>query len=176
MHQAETDLEENARQIRTFLLRAEEDKRRLAQRIDKLIANERVLIMELERLKRRGGGSVAGTTNNGRTSQKKATSNLEEHIAGLVQDRDYWKGQVDLLSQMLACPSIVGLRNAKPLSTGSRIGSAPKLSRSKSQRESQHKIEEDNKALQVARREVRHMKCRNSPGTAPFTRSQSLPR
>ncbi|KAM3187808.1 hypothetical protein ACTXT7_001585 [Hymenolepis weldensis] len=176
MHQAETDLEENARQIRTFLLRAEEDKRRLAQRIDKLIANERVLIMELERLKRRSGGPVAGTTNNGRTSQKKITSNLEEHIAGLVQDRDYWKGQVDLLNQMLACPSIVGLRNVKPLSTGSRIGSAPKLSRSKSQRESRHKIEEDNKTLQGTRREVRHMKCRNSSGTAPLPRSQSLPR
>ncbi|VDN97278.1 unnamed protein product [Rodentolepis nana] len=175
-HQAEADLDENARQVRTFLLRAEEDKRRLAQRIDQLITNERVLIMELERLKRRGGGPTAGTTNNGRSSQKKATGNLEEHITGLIQDRDYWKGQVELLSQMLACPSIVGLRNAKPLVTGGKIGSAPKLARSKSQRESQHKIKEDNKMLPESRGEVRHTKCRLSTGSPPFTRSQSLPR
>lgn len=45
VHQAETDLEENARQIRTFLLRAEEDKRRLAQRIDKLIANGTLILI-----------------------------------------------------------------------------------------------------------------------------------
>lgn len=92
--------------------------------------------MELERLKRRGGGTVPSSSGGGgRTGQKKSTSNLEEHIAGLVQDRDYWKGQVDLLSQMLVCPSIVGFRNAKPFSTGSRISSAPKLNLSKSQRE-----------------------------------------
>lgn len=39
MQRAEVDHEDSARQMRTFLLRAEEDKRRLAQRIEKLIVN-----------------------------------------------------------------------------------------------------------------------------------------
>lgn len=96
----------------------------------------------MERLKRKGGGPVTGTTASGRTSQKKAASgnNFEEHIAGLIQDRDYWKSQVDLLSQMLACPSVVGLRNVKSQSAITRTGSAGKFSRSKSHRETRHKV------------------------------------
>ncbi|KAM7540768.1 hypothetical protein Aperf_G00000041777 [Anoplocephala perfoliata] len=132
--------------------------------------------MELERLKLRTGGTKSTSNGeNGRASKKKSTSNLEEHIAGLVQDRDYWKGQVDHLSQMLACPSIVGFRNAKSFSTGSRISSAPKPNTYKSQRDDRrHK--ENTKVLQEARRENRQMKCRMSPESAPFTRSRSLPR
>ena len=43
MQQNGVDFEEAAREVRTFLLRAEEDKKRLMQRIEKLTANGRSL-------------------------------------------------------------------------------------------------------------------------------------
>ncbi len=39
MRQNEVDSDEAAREVRSFLLRAEEDKKRLSQRIEKLTAN-----------------------------------------------------------------------------------------------------------------------------------------
>ncbi len=72
---------------------------------------ERALVMEIERLKRRSGAAGGGV--NGLSTKplgQKKLGQLNDHISGLEQDRDYWRGQVDLLSQMLACPAVVGQR------------------------------------------------------------------
>ncbi|KAH8861909.1 Centrosomal protein [Schistosoma japonicum] len=90
-------MDTSERDMRNIILRAEEDKKRLAQRIEKLTANERALVLELERLKRHGG------TSDGRT---KRISQLDEFITGIEADRDYWRGQVELLQQMLNYPTL----------------------------------------------------------------------
>ncbi|CDS41403.1 centrosomal protein of 135 kda [Echinococcus multilocularis] len=172
MQQNEADFENAARDVRTFLLRSEEDKKRLMNRIEKLTANERVLISEIERLKRRGG--TIGST---RPPSQKKSGSLEEHITGLEQDRDYWKNQVELLSQMLTCPSIVGPRSTTNKQVGSRVSSASKLGRGKAQKDERTpRIEEDLKALQETRREAKQMKYRPSAGPGLIPRSRSLPR
>ncbi|KAL5111956.1 hypothetical protein TcWFU_004367 [Taenia crassiceps] len=172
MQQNEVDFENAAREVRTFLLRAEEDKKRLMNRIEKLTANERVLISEIERLKRRGG-----TNGSTRPSSQKKSGSLEEHITGLEHDRDYWKSQVELLSQMLTCPSIAGSRNTTNKQGGSRVSSASKFGRNKAQKDERtSKIEEDIKALQEAKKEAKQMKYRPSTGPGPLPRSRSLPR
>lgn len=44
MQQNGVDFEEAAREVRNFLLRAEEDKKRLMQRIEKLTANGKLVL------------------------------------------------------------------------------------------------------------------------------------
>ncbi|VDK20611.1 unnamed protein product [Taenia asiatica] len=172
MQQNEAEFENAAREVRTFLLRAEEDKKRLMNRIEKLTANERVLISEIERLKRRGG-----TNGGARPPSQKKSGSLEEHVAGLEQDRDYWKSQVELLSQMLTCPSIVGSRSTTNKQGGSRVSSASKFGRGKAQKDERgSRIEEGIKALQEAKKEAKPMKYRPSTGPGLLPRSRSLPR
>lgn len=79
---------------------------------------ERVLVLELERLKRRGSG--AG--NDGRTINQ-----LEEHIRGIENDRDYWRNQVDLLQQIISCPGLINERHKTPVS---RLKSKPPIGQS----------------------------------------------
>uniref|UniRef100_A0A0V0J2V1 Uncharacterized protein n=1 Tax=Schistocephalus solidus TaxID=70667 RepID=A0A0V0J2V1_SCHSO len=140
-------VEQDAQDLRTFLLRAEEDKKRLAQRIEKLTANERALVLEIERLKR-----LTGTR--GQKMAGKRISQLDEHIAGIEQDRDYWRSQVELLTHMLACSSLVGKNgSSKQLSKSTsekalRSGSLT----SKTRRDTQKaKMEEEIKQLRAER-------------------------
>ncbi|VDQ05291.1 unnamed protein product [Trichobilharzia regenti] len=114
-------MDTSERDMRNLILRAEEDKKRLAQRIEKLTANERALVLELERLKRHGG------TSDGRS---KRISQLDEFITGIESDRDYWRGQVELLQQMLNYPALTsgmdGNVGSRPGTiTGSRLKSKP---------------------------------------------------
>uniref|UniRef100_A0A0R3XDB6 Gag protein n=1 Tax=Hydatigena taeniaeformis TaxID=6205 RepID=A0A0R3XDB6_HYDTA len=81
-------------------------------------------------LKRRGSANVGS-----RPPSQKKSSSLEEHIAGLEQDRDYWKSQVELLSQMLTCPGISGSRGTINKQGGSRVSSASKVGRGKIQKD-----------------------------------------
>ncbi|VDP80382.1 unnamed protein product [Echinostoma caproni] len=121
--------------MRNLVLRLEEDKKRLAQRIEKLTANERALVLELERLKRHGGLS---------SSKGKTINRLEEHLAGIEADRDYWRNQVELMQQMLAYPSLVARSNSTSR-VSSRLKSKPPSGQSKLNSKSkestlQHKV------------------------------------
>ncbi|VDO79858.1 unnamed protein product [Schistosoma curassoni] len=112
-------MDTSERDMRNLILRAEEDKKRLAQRIEKLTANERALVLELERLKRHGG------TSDGRT---KRISQLDEFISGIEADRDYWRGQVEILQQMLNYPSLTSGTEGSGIgrtTTSSRLKSKP---------------------------------------------------
>ena len=87
--------------------------------------------MEIERLRRHCSSNGTGRP----LSQKKSAISMDEHIAGLEQDRDYWKGQVELLTQMLASPTIAGPRNTSNKQGGNRVSSASKVSRGVPQRD-----------------------------------------
>uniref|UniRef100_A0A183SR16 Centrosomal protein of n=1 Tax=Schistocephalus solidus TaxID=70667 RepID=A0A183SR16_SCHSO len=105
------------------------------------------LVLEIERLKR-----LTGTR--GQKMAGKRISQLDEHIAGIEQDRDYWRSQVELLTHMLACSSLVGKNgSSKQLSKSTsekalRSGSLT----SKTRRDTQKaKMEEEIKQLRAER-------------------------
>uniref|UniRef100_A0A5K3FC40 Cytospin-A n=2 Tax=Mesocestoides corti TaxID=53468 RepID=A0A5K3FC40_MESCO len=175
MRRNETDLDEGVREVRGFLLRAEEDKKRLAQRIEKLVANERVLVMEIERLKRRGPNGT------GRPPIQKKTSQLDEHILGLEQDRDYWKGQVELLSQMLACPGVVGQKHVLKHTSRSLSARLNRPGTNKARRDDRKdKIADDTRDLPETQTDSKQQsglqRNRSSTGQSSLPRSRSLPR
>nr|VZI39611.1 unnamed protein product [Spirometra erinaceieuropaei] len=147
--------EQDAQDLRTFLLRAEEDKKRLAQRIEKLTANERALVLEIERLKR-----LTGTR--GQKTAGKRISQLDEHIAGIEQDRDYWRSQVELLTHMLACSSLVGKNGTSKQLTKSASEKALRSGSlcSKTRRDTQKaKMEEEIKQLRSERDALKNHLC-----------------
>ncbi|KAF8566070.1 hypothetical protein P879_06144 [Paragonimus westermani] len=111
-----TDQED--RDLRSLIFRLEDDKKRLAQRIEKLCANERALVLELERLKRHGTSGLS-------LSRGKMFNRLEEHLHGVEADRDYWRNQVELLQQMMANPRLVGRGGSTNRGTSGRIKCKP---------------------------------------------------
>ena len=49
-------------------------------------------MLEIERLKRKGGGSPG---------KKSRLSQVEAYMRGIEQDRDYWRGEAELLSRVI---------------------------------------------------------------------------
>ncbi|CAH8514012.1 unnamed protein product [Heterobilharzia americana] len=177
-------MDNSERDMRNLILRAEEDKKRLAQRIEKLTANERALVLELERLKRHGG------TSDGRG---KRISQLDEFITGIEADRDYWRGQVELLQQMLNYPAltsgtdgtVVG-RTSSTTNPGSRLKSKPptghtscKISapvRDTKQRKLEQQVQELRAERDLLRQELDSVTRTRHRSPSPVTRSRSLNR
>ncbi|PAA67055.1 hypothetical protein BOX15_Mlig001856g1, partial [Macrostomum lignano] len=112
---AATESTQDNRELQDLLLRLQADKKRLAQRVEKLTANERELVLEIERLKRRVGSAKKAPAGNSATT----TSQIEQYFKGVESDRDYWKREAEQLSQMLKSPVLMAGRSA-----GSR-GSSP---------------------------------------------------
>ncbi|VEL36322.1 unnamed protein product [Protopolystoma xenopodis] len=92
---------------------------------------ERSLVLELQRIKRyavagsnvaeTGRGGLHGKASGGPTSGqsgKQPIGHLEEHIRGLEEDRDYWRNQVELLTQMLSSHGSAGPTGAVPSASG----------------------------------------------------------
>lgn len=78
--------------LEDLLDRLQEEKKRLMQRNNKLTANEKELVLEIERLKRKNGpGPKKG----------KIPSKLDAFIRGIEEERDYYKQQTDMLQRML---------------------------------------------------------------------------
>ncbi|CAG5129994.1 unnamed protein product [Candidula unifasciata] len=65
--------------------RLSEEKKRLGQRVNKLTANEKELVLEIERLKKK----------NGPLKKSKLPSKLDMFIRGIEEDRDYYKAQAE---------------------------------------------------------------------------------
>ena len=82
--------------------RVQADKQRLGERVSKLTTSERELILDLERVKAVkavGKGAASGGRGGARASSpSKAVERLRRE---LETDRDYWRGECDLLQQML---------------------------------------------------------------------------
>ncbi|CAH8508603.1 unnamed protein product [Schistosoma rodhaini] len=176
-------MDTSERDMRNLILRAEEDKKRLAQRIEKLTANERALVLELERLKRHGG------TSDGRT---KRISQLDEFISGIEADRDYWRGQVEVLQQMLNYPSLTSGTDGSGIgrtTTSSRLKSKPptgqhtttpsKLGGSlkdSKQRKLEQQVQELRVERDLLRQELDSITRSRHRSPSPVTRSRSLNR
>ncbi|XP_018649800.1 hypothetical protein Smp_140670 [Schistosoma mansoni] len=172
-------MDTSERDMRNLILRAEEDKKRLAQRIEKLTAN----VLELERLKRHGG------TSDGRT---KRISQLDEFISGIEADRDYWRGQVEVLQQMLNYPSLTSGTDGSGIgrtTTSSRLKSKPptgqhtttpsKLGGSlkdSKQRKLEQQVQELRVERDLLRQELDSITRSRHRSPSPVTRSRSLNR
>ncbi|XP_076445989.1 centrosomal protein of 135 kDa-like isoform X2 [Babylonia areolata] len=78
--------------LEDLLDRLQEEKKRLVQRNNKLTANEKDLVLEIERLKRKNG--PAGT------KKGKIPSKLDAFIRGIEEERDYYRQQADSLQRL----------------------------------------------------------------------------
>ncbi|XP_055958999.1 testis-specific gene 10 protein isoform X2 [Patella vulgata] len=92
----------------------QEEKRRLTQRNNKLISNEKELVLEIERLKRK----------NGPTKKSKTPSKLDAFIHSIEEERDYYRDQADTLQRLLRTDG-PGTRGKSPIRSrpSSRAGS-----------------------------------------------------
>ncbi|XP_067662962.1 centrosomal protein of 135 kDa-like isoform X1 [Haliotis asinina] len=81
---------ENIR-LEGLLDRIEEEKRRLSQRCNKMTANEKELVLEIERLKRKNGPVKKG----------KIPSKLDAFIRSVEEERDYYREQAESLQRLL---------------------------------------------------------------------------
>ncbi|KAJ8298507.1 hypothetical protein KUTeg_025038 [Tegillarca granosa] len=79
--------------LEELLDRVTEDKKRLSHRVNKLTANEKELVLEIERLKRKNG---PGMTKKGKTPSK-----LDAFIRSIEEERNYYRDQADALQKML---------------------------------------------------------------------------
>uniref|UniRef100_A0A2C9JE12 Centrosomal protein of 135 kDa n=1 Tax=Biomphalaria glabrata TaxID=6526 RepID=A0A2C9JE12_BIOGL len=75
-----------------LLDRVTEEKKRLGQRVNKLTANEKELVLEIERLKKKNGPVIKKT---------KIPSKLDMFIHSIEEDRDYYKTQSEFLEALL---------------------------------------------------------------------------
>ncbi|KAL8621049.1 hypothetical protein ACOMHN_040574 [Nucella lapillus] len=94
--------------LEDLLDRLQEEKKRLMQRNNKLTANEKELVLEIERLKRKNG-PVA--------KKGKIPSKLDAFIRTLEEERDYYKQQTDRLQRLARRePSPAATHLARPSS------------------------------------------------------------
>ncbi|XP_076467897.1 centrosomal protein of 135 kDa-like [Babylonia areolata] len=84
--------EADNRKLEDLLDRIQEEKKRLSQRNNKLVANEKDLVLEIERLKRKNGPV---------TKKGKLPSKLDAFIRSIEEDRDYYRQQTDALQRMM---------------------------------------------------------------------------
>ncbi|XP_053399484.1 centrosomal protein of 135 kDa-like isoform X2 [Mercenaria mercenaria] len=74
--------------------RVSEDKKRLSHRVNKLMANEKELVLEIERLKRKNG--PAGAAKKG-----KIPSKLDAFVRSIEEERNYYRDQAEAFQKML---------------------------------------------------------------------------
>lgn len=74
--------------------RVAEDKKRLSHRVNKLMANEKELVLEIERLKRKNG--PAGASKKG-----KIPSKLDAFVRSVEEERNYYRDQAEAFQKML---------------------------------------------------------------------------
>ncbi|XP_060554868.1 centrosomal protein of 135 kDa-like isoform X3 [Ruditapes philippinarum] len=74
--------------------RVAEDKKRLSHRVNKLMANEKELVLEIERLKRKNG--PAGAAKKGKVSSK-----IDAFVRSIEEERNYYRDQAEAFQKML---------------------------------------------------------------------------
>lgn len=82
--------------LEELLDRVQEDKKRLSNRCNKMMTNEKELVLEIERLKRKNGPA---TTVNGK--KPKSATKLDAFIRSIEEERNYYKDQTEALQKML---------------------------------------------------------------------------
>ncbi|XP_064637968.1 testis-specific gene 10 protein-like isoform X2 [Lineus longissimus] len=88
-------VESDYQKLEDLLNKVQDDKRKLSLRVNRLTSNERELVMEIERLK----------TRNGVKKRAKSPNRMDSFIKSLEDERDYWKGEVDVLQKLLKMES-----------------------------------------------------------------------
>ncbi|XP_071786802.1 centrosomal protein of 135 kDa-like isoform X1 [Asterias amurensis] len=77
--------------LQDLLIRVQDDKRWLSDKISKLTSNERELVLELERIRNKAGGKT----------KTKSPSKMDTYLKTLEEERDYYKGETDVLNKLL---------------------------------------------------------------------------
>ncbi|CAL1543301.1 unnamed protein product [Lymnaea stagnalis] len=75
-----------------LLDRISEEKKRLVQRVNKLTANEKELVLEIERLKKKNGPTI---------KKSKIPTKLDMFIRSIEEDRDYYRAQAEYLEALV---------------------------------------------------------------------------
>ncbi|CAG2232414.1 CEP135 [Mytilus edulis] len=78
--------------LEELLDRVTEDKKRISHRVNKLMTNEKELVLEIERLKKKNGPAL---TKKGKTSSK-----LDAFIRSIEEERNYYRDQADALQKL----------------------------------------------------------------------------
>ncbi|XP_041463887.1 testis-specific gene 10 protein-like isoform X2 [Lytechinus variegatus] len=115
--------QENKR-LQNLTDKIQEDKRKLSHQVNKLTANERELVLELERMRKKVGGV--------KSKKDGHSSKVENYMKALEEERDYYKGEVEVLNRILRTR---GLPSSTPSSrerSPKRSGSPGKGSRTTS--------------------------------------------
>ncbi|KAK2148603.1 hypothetical protein LSH36_489g00052 [Paralvinella palmiformis] len=99
--------------LEELVLKVQEDKKRLGHRINKLIANEKDMVLEIDCLKHRNGVV---------RKHGKATNRMDQLIRSLEEERDYWKSEVEVLQRLM---------KSRPSSRQSSRASSPTRSKSR---------------------------------------------
>ncbi|XP_006816961.1 centrosomal protein of 135 kDa [Saccoglossus kowalevskii] len=107
-------------QLKDLLDRVQEDKRRLSDKVNKLTSNERELVLELERLRLSP------------TKRSKSPSRVEGIMRKLEEERDYFKGEVEVLQKILKDRSLSSSTRSRSRSRSPTKGSPSKRSTSSS--------------------------------------------
>ncbi|XP_077983787.1 centrosomal protein of 135 kDa-like [Glandiceps talaboti] len=99
--------EQELYQLRDLLDRVQDDKKRLGEKVSKLTTNERQLVLELERLRLSP------------IKRSKSPSRVEAVMRKLEEERDYFKGEVEVLQKILkdrtlSSPSRASSRGRSP--------------------------------------------------------------
>ncbi|GCC24717.1 centrosomal protein of 135 kDa isoform X2 [Chiloscyllium punctatum] len=84
-------VEEN-KTLSDLLNQVKQDKQRLIERVDKQVATEREIVLELERMRTKHGVLKGDTS----------PSRLDKFVKTLEEERDYYKGEVEYLQDMIS--------------------------------------------------------------------------
>ncbi|XP_071951529.1 centrosomal protein of 135 kDa-like isoform X2 [Antedon mediterranea] len=91
--------------LREMMHKVQEDKRKLSDRVNKLTSNERELVLELERLRTKGS----------KGRRDKSPTKMDSYIKTIEEERDYLKGEVDILNKLMKNKSVLSSPSNSPL-------------------------------------------------------------
>ncbi|XP_022099001.1 centrosomal protein of 135 kDa-like isoform X2 [Acanthaster planci] len=77
--------------VQDLLVRVQDDKRWLSDKVNRLTSNERELVLELERIRNKAGGKA----------KTKSPTKMDTYLKSLEEERNYYKGEVDVLNKVL---------------------------------------------------------------------------
>ncbi|XP_060686695.1 centrosomal protein of 135 kDa isoform X3 [Hemiscyllium ocellatum] len=83
---------EESETLSDLLNQVKQDKQRLIERVDKQVATEREIVLELERMRTKHGVLKGDTS----------PSRLDKFVKTLEEERDYYKGEVEYLQDMIS--------------------------------------------------------------------------
>ncbi|KAK2182666.1 hypothetical protein NP493_341g01017 [Ridgeia piscesae] len=112
-------------ELECLLDKAQDEKRRLSHRVNKLTSTERELVLEIDRLKHRCSSSTA----NNKKRNKSPTRSMECYLRSVEEERDYFKSEVDQLNKVLRAKAKVSQRSPSPCRGTPRQGSPTRSSR-----------------------------------------------